>query len=66
MDTNIDTIVSAAVHQAKEQNRLLWADELANSIVESTPLPLVTNEVAEQITFEAIRQGAAVLMPPKR
>lgn len=66
MNMNIDPIVTAAVQQARDANSLLWADELADRIADSTPLPLEASEIAEQITREAIREGAAVLMPAKR
>ncbi len=62
MDPRFGEIVRAAVRDAKARNGLLWADGIADRIATATPLTVHRHEIAEQLTLEAIRTGAAVVM----
>jgi len=62
MDARFADIVRAAVRQSRSRNGLLWADALAERIVSATPLKVEKSDIAEQLTMEAMRTGAAVVM----
>jgi hypothetical protein len=55
-------IVRAAVRHSKARNGVLWADALAGRIATATPLHVNKDELAEQLTLEAIRAGGAVVV----
>jgi len=60
MDQQFQSIIEAAVRQAKARKSLLWVDEFARRIVSSTPLPVSESDLSEQITEEAVRAGVAI------
>lgn len=60
MDSRFQSIIEAAVRQAKARESLLWADEFARRIVSYTPLAVDPTDLSEQITQEAVRAGVAV------
>jgi hypothetical protein len=60
MDQQFQSIIEAAVRQAKARRSLLWVDEFAKRIVSSTPLSVSEADLSEQITQEAVRAGVAI------
>ncbi len=55
MDQRFQAFIEAAVQQAKAAQSLLWADEIAERIVSSTPLSVHAADISEQIAREAAR-----------
>ena len=62
MDARFADIVRVAVRQSRSRNGLLWAEALAERIVSATPLKVDKRDIAEQLTMEAMRTGAAVVL----
>ncbi len=62
MDKTFQSVIVAAVRQAKGRTSLLWADRLADRIADSTPLHVNRSEIGERVTAEAIRQGIPVVV----
>jgi len=60
MDTRFQAIIEAVVHQAKAEQSLLWADEIAERIAAWTPLSVRASEISEQISELAASVGVAV------
>ncbi len=60
MDIRFQSFIEAAVQRAKEAESLLWADEVAERIVSSTPLSVHIADISAQIAREAARLGVAV------
>ena len=60
MDMRFQAIIEAAVQQAKAEQSLLWADEVAARIASSTPLDVRAADISEQIAHAAARAGVAV------
>jgi hypothetical protein len=60
MDQQFQSIIEAAVRQAKARKSLLWVDEFARRIVSSTPLSVNEADLSERITQEAVRAGVAI------
>ena len=60
MDFRFQAFIEAAVQQAKAEQSLLWAEEIAERIVSSTPLAVHSADISEQIAREAARLGVAV------
>jgi hypothetical protein len=60
MDSQFQSIIEAAVRQAKARHSLLWVDEFAKRIVSSTPLSVSEADLSERITREAVRAGVAI------
>ena len=59
MDMRFQAIIEAAVEQAKAEQSLLWADEVAERIASSTPLTVRAADISEQIS-DASRRAAGV------
>jgi hypothetical protein len=66
MDLRFQAIIEAAVQQAKVEQSLLWADEVAERIVSSTPLTVHTADISEQISRAAARAGVPVTVIERR
>jgi hypothetical protein len=66
MDPRFQAFIEAAVERAKAESNLLWADDLAQRIASSTPLPVEASVLAEQLTYEAVRAGVAVTVSRSR
>jgi hypothetical protein len=60
MDMRFQAIIEAAVQQAKVEQRLLWADEVAKRIASSTPLDVRAADISEQISHVAAKAGVPV------
>jgi hypothetical protein len=60
MDNHFDAFIDAAVERAKSEQSLLWADEVAERIVSSTPLTVRASDISEKISRAAARAGVAV------
>ena len=60
MDLRFQAFIEAAVRHAKTDRSLLWAEEIAQRIVASTPLKVEAPAIAEQLAREAVRAGVAV------
>jgi hypothetical protein len=60
MDLRFQAIIEAAVQQAKAEQSLLWADEVAERIASSTPLDVRAADISEQIARTAARAGVPV------
>jgi len=60
MDQRFQAIIEAVVEQAKSEHSLLWADEVAERIVASTPLSVRPADISEQISRLAAMAGVAV------
>jgi hypothetical protein len=60
MDMRFQAIIEAAVQQAKVEQSLLWADEVAERIASSTPLKVRAADISEQISLVAARAGVPV------
>jgi hypothetical protein len=60
MDMRFQAIIEAAVQQAKVDQSLLWADEVAERIASSTPLMVRAADLSEQISRAAAAAGVAV------
>jgi len=65
MDKTFQSVVVAAVRQAKARTSLLWADKLAEQLADATPLDVDRVELGERLTREAIRQGIPVVVAPE-
>jgi len=66
MDERFQAIIEAAVKQAKADQSLLWADEVAERIASSTPLSVRAADISEQITRVAAQNGVAVTVAERR
>jgi hypothetical protein len=66
MDKRFQAIIEAAVRQAKTEQSLLWADEVAERIASSTPLTVRAADISEQISRVAARAGVAVTVAERR
>ena len=60
MDPRFDCIIETAVLKAKEQRRLLWADQIARHIANASPLTIDHGDLAMRLAREAAFQGVAV------
>ena len=66
MDTRFQAIIEAVVEQAKADQSLLWADEVAERIVDWTPLKVRAADISEQISELAAMAGVAVTVNKRR
>ncbi len=66
MDQWFEAFIEAAILQAKAAQSLLWADEIAERIVSSTPLSVHAPDISEQIARKAARLGVAVTVTQSR
>ena len=60
MDTRFQAIIEAVVQQAKADQSLLWADEVAERIADWTPLSVRAADISEEISRLAALSGVAV------
>jgi hypothetical protein len=65
MDPRFEAFIAAAVQQAKAAESLIWADQVAERIVSSTPLSVHVADISAQIAHEAARMGVAVTVAAK-
>ena len=66
MDYRFQAIIEAVVEQAKAERSLLWADEVAERIVDWTPLSVRAADISEQISELAATVGVAVTVNKRR
>ena len=66
MDNRFQAIIEAVVEQAKAERSLLWADEVAERIVDWTPLSVRAADIWEQISELAATVGVAVTVNRRR
>ena len=66
VDSTVQAVIVAAVRQNKGRTSLLWADQLADRIADSTPLQLNRSEIGNRLTQEAVRQGIPVVVGSNR
>ena len=66
MDNRFQAIIEAVVEQAKAERSLLWADEVAERIVDWTPLSVRAADISEQISELAATVGVAVTVNRRR
>jgi hypothetical protein len=66
MDYRFQAIIEAVVEQAKAERSLLWADEVAERIVDWTPLSVRAADISEQISELAANVGVAVTVNKRR
>ena len=66
MDPRFQAFIEVAVQQAKAAQSLLWADDIAERIVSSTPLSVHAADISEQIAREAARMGVAVTVAQRQ
>lgn len=66
MDNRFQAIIEAVVEQAKVEQSLLWADEVAERIADWTPLSVRAADISEQISELAATVGVAVTVNRRR
>ena len=66
MDNRFQAIIEAVVEQAKAEQSLLWADEVAERIADWTPLSVRAADISEQISEFAATVGVAVTVSRRR
>ena len=60
MEQTFDAIICATVRQARAGPHLLWADRIAERIVNATPLPVDRKALVERLAAAAVHEGIPV------